>query len=814
MGRSIRWLHISDMHFCSPRMGESFTPMAKALFKEALPETQSELEGPPDFIFFTGDAAFGHIGDARGKSIVDQFKGAAEFLKQVRTAFEPAVPAENLFIVPGNHDVNRTKVTAMSTLWLDQLAEQRSGLAAVEKLIGDAGREWRLFADRLGEYKKFVNQPALSHLQTEPNNLTYAQVREVAGIRVGIAGFNSAWSCGRDKEKTRLWMAGRWQAERLKNQLDKANADLAIALIHHPANWLVGEENPSFTRFIEREFQFQLHGHEHLGWVNEGNKHVRISAAATYQGVKYENGFNAVRLDLDTGQGRVWMKRYDDDGGGWVSRPISKFAPKGVWQLEQVGWLKALSNQNTSRLRTSVARSRPSAKPRLVKAGSRSVGVAKPALLVPLATPDLSVASVPPVNGGANRPPVMCSSTTKIWDIFLPSGDVVTTEIYVDLQPIDGLPLKSLPMHSTSVSLSSAVCSATDLTNSHPLKIESKFMEKRGLTRLEYYVQFDPPLSKPIDLIVQRRYVGAILTSREAQEYAGIVYELGEESCRHNVRYPCEHFNSLLRFSTQRRELVPKQVSLRMFDKDGNPLLQDPKKAHLTYLSTELIANLRPARGPIVTGHAVFSSHNPPVGTRFDMFWKLPDQELAPDRAGLHACRQLLLLEDIATLAHTDAICHKLIRAVARKAIAVLAKNKRPGEPALFVAMHAFESDSGTLKLTKSTPNGRKLFERPLRWGKDIVGIAFQFCSPLFFVRQNFDDMVTVPVERLNPKIKVLMSYPLLWPNASGHPVGVLSLGSTHDRRGLSHAATSADLAGELAVSIQKEWEKAAKILF
>ena len=37
----------------------------------------------------------------------DQYEGAGKFLESVRTAFKREVPGSRVFIVPGNHDVDR-----------------------------------------------------------------------------------------------------------------------------------------------------------------------------------------------------------------------------------------------------------------------------------------------------------------------------------------------------------------------------------------------------------------------------------------------------------------------------------------------------------------------------------------------------------------------------------------------------------------------------------------------------------------------------------------------------------------------------------
>jgi predicted MPP superfamily phosphohydrolase len=212
----------------------------------------------PDLIFFTGDAAYGQVGSKRGELIADQFREAHDFLEKVRTAFSPEVEQRNVFLVPGNHDVNRTCIAESETFWL----EQAQSLDKIERLVQSADISWQRILERLNDYESFLDNYGYDHLLTGRERLIYADAREVAGVRIGIAGFNSAWSstgAGRS-EKGKLWMAGRFQLETLLQALPPN--DFAIALMHHPSNWLVSEEDPDFDRDLKHEFPFVLHGHE------------------------------------------------------------------------------------------------------------------------------------------------------------------------------------------------------------------------------------------------------------------------------------------------------------------------------------------------------------------------------------------------------------------------------------------------------------------------------------------------------------------------------------------------------------------------
>ena len=226
MGLTVTWLHLSDLHACQARTGWDAHRIVKDLLKD-LKHMQDRHGLRPDLIFFTGDAAFGNIGSGPGEKLAEQFGEVAGFLEKVRTVFEPEVPRENIFLVPGNHDVARDLVTPDQTEWLDS----KANADRVADLISAGGVQWRRYMERLEEYRKFLEANGYSHLLTDPLRLAYCVIREVNGLSIGVAGLNSVWSSGRDGEKGKLWMGGRFQIGRLEPGLEDAKLRMRLPTI-------------------------------------------------------------------------------------------------------------------------------------------------------------------------------------------------------------------------------------------------------------------------------------------------------------------------------------------------------------------------------------------------------------------------------------------------------------------------------------------------------------------------------------------------------------------------------------------------------
>ena len=250
---TITWLHLSDLHACNPRHGWDARRVTDTLVAD-LRGLQRDHGLRPDLLFFTGDAAFGQIGGEGEKTVGGQLETFGAFLDAVRGAFDPEISLENVFMVPGNHDVDRSLVGDDQTEWLDV----QESLEPVNAVIHKGGIQRRRYMERLGAYRSFLENRGFDHLldpeldgttHADPSRLIYSVVRRVDGLRIGIAGFNTAWSCCRNGERGRLWMAGRWQQETLRPGLYGADLFRISAGPWNPAEpWVESRGSLGFTR--------------------------------------------------------------------------------------------------------------------------------------------------------------------------------------------------------------------------------------------------------------------------------------------------------------------------------------------------------------------------------------------------------------------------------------------------------------------------------------------------------------------------------------------------------------------------------------
>jgi hypothetical protein len=153
---------------------------------------------------------------------------------------------------------------------------------------------------------------------------------EVSGSSVCIIGLNSAWLCGTNKNDSGEVddygniVAGEMQLEIALH--DAPKSDVVIGILHHPFHWLALkngiDDRIKIRNRLMNECHLILHGHEHEPAVcvqssTYGNS-VIIPCGSTYDrrdpaNAMYANGYNLCTVNLNDGQGRVFLRRFDGD---------------------------------------------------------------------------------------------------------------------------------------------------------------------------------------------------------------------------------------------------------------------------------------------------------------------------------------------------------------------------------------------------------------------------------------------------------------------------------------------------------------------
>lgn len=337
MDRTLTWLHLSDFPFGPSRLGQGSGSFADALLHD-LENLASRNGLCPDFVFCTGDVALGHL-HGPSRSEFDQLQGLFDSVRQIFN-----LPRDHVFLVPGNHDVDRRGVLDTG-LGIPRAAER------MPWHVDDV--EPRVFArgmQGLRQYREFLEHNGYSHLLQAPDDLTFSALRQVRGLRVGIVGLNSAWPCGVDCKRGTIRSGADKQALTCLDQLRRHNPDLCVALMHHPTSWLQEREAVSLEATLDAECAFFLHGHDHDSWASiRPGGCCRISNASVHSPDGAGQSYNVVRISPDSRQGEAWLRRYRD--GAWTS-VTGAGAGTGhgeSWPLHNLTWRERRSTSRAIR---------------------------------------------------------------------------------------------------------------------------------------------------------------------------------------------------------------------------------------------------------------------------------------------------------------------------------------------------------------------------------------------------------------------------------------------------------------------------------
>jgi len=293
----ISWLHFSDFHIRAENTVDQSIIQEEFLrdLDRQLTENNTELT----FIFFTGDVAF--------SASQKEYEIAIKFFDEL--CDRTNVDKKNLFIIPGNHDVNRYKVSKL-------LDDSRMELKTREEIRGILTDNQMLqkYLLRFDNYSKFISELYGTNFEMGPENYFSAEMRTIDDIRFGIIGLNSVWaSYGGRHDSNNIYIS--------EIQLGKAltkvqDSSIRIVLLHHPLSWLFEEDQADIENLLFTHSNIILHGHLHrpdFQIINSiRGQQVVIPAGAIYTGRRISNSYNVTSLDFSTKQIRVAPRRYYD----------------------------------------------------------------------------------------------------------------------------------------------------------------------------------------------------------------------------------------------------------------------------------------------------------------------------------------------------------------------------------------------------------------------------------------------------------------------------------------------------------------------
>ncbi len=318
----ITWLHISDLHLRNSRAYDA-NVVLKALLRD-VGERIAQDGLRPDFVAVTGDLVFS------GKPAeYELVRGFFDELLRVT-----GLDKGRLFLVPGNHDVDRGLITRGAQAIGDGLTDRDS---ANDVLATPADRQ--LMMARFQGYRAFVNDYMAGHLLFDDERYFYVRSLDLAGLRIAIMGLNSAWVSASVEDRAKGLLIGERQARAALDAADEAGAVVKIALLHHPLDWLREFDQNDSGAMLADGCHFILHGHLHHTAATQlttpDGAATILTGGACYETRQYANTYNWVQLNLADGNGMVTLRRYSDARGGFWAKDTLTYrnVPDGAYRF-------------------------------------------------------------------------------------------------------------------------------------------------------------------------------------------------------------------------------------------------------------------------------------------------------------------------------------------------------------------------------------------------------------------------------------------------------------------------------------------------
>lgn len=323
----LTWLHISDWH------QEGKISSAKVVCDELVKDISNRAKISTDletidFIIFSGDVAQ----TGKSEQYDDPFK---RFFIPILEASK--ISPEFLFIVPGNHDLDRGAIHPDIPKTMRSNAEVDSWWDENEK------------RSRILQPFQTFNDFKRNLLGQTPTEYAETRLWKIDQKKIALLGINSAWMCGRHKDEDgividqgNLCIAEPQIYEPLKQI---SEADIKIAVLHHPLDWLTPFDLSRVELHLKKNCRFILHGHGHKPGVSANKDtfgyHIAIPAGACYDrrnptDSAYVFSYNYVHLDFDKDEGVVFLRRWSEKNRTWW-KDDETYPPDGMFSFSILG---------------------------------------------------------------------------------------------------------------------------------------------------------------------------------------------------------------------------------------------------------------------------------------------------------------------------------------------------------------------------------------------------------------------------------------------------------------------------------------------
>lgn len=342
------WLHLSDIHFGH---GDKQHGWDQQLVITKLLEDinhRSEYNIPNlNCVFVTGDIAFS--GATRSKKEYEQANAWLTALTQ-----SLALRKQDLYLVPGNHDVQRNIHNKNSNA-RRLIQELREGRESIDVALASRNDK-KFLVNRLKNYLNFSLEFGPADRSIE--QLYWVHTIDIPfGLSIRIAGLNTALLCQDDKDEQKLFLGKEQLSNTFQPGIGKSN-EIAITLTHHPLEWL--RDSQDVSKWIRSESDIHLSGHVHIANSEElrrgsGTNFIHVVSGAVHNerqqiGVPEGHGYSYGSIQMNEKDGAlfllIWPRRWSSENTDFRVdvEKVPKRQDYAIHSLNKYGQVQASSS--------------------------------------------------------------------------------------------------------------------------------------------------------------------------------------------------------------------------------------------------------------------------------------------------------------------------------------------------------------------------------------------------------------------------------------------------------------------------------------
>lgn len=283
------FVHLSDIHFGQERdeRVHIHEDVKQQLIIDAAEVVKTLPGATAHAILVTGDIAF--------SGTQPQYAAAGAWLDDLALAVGCEI--FRIQIIPGNHDLDRNKLSLSAAHLLDII--RSGGATEYEKILANDHDRAALFA-RFEDFGRFCEAYDCP-LDLEGRYSTNLHVELAPGRAIRFVRMNSSLLCSGDETdaEPELMVGAR------QFIVPRAVGEETIVLIHHPLSWF--KDNEDATRYLRSRVRVLISGHEHdpkvhVEPVEAGSDFLMLAAGATVpfkSNDTYTFTYNVIEFDWD-----------------------------------------------------------------------------------------------------------------------------------------------------------------------------------------------------------------------------------------------------------------------------------------------------------------------------------------------------------------------------------------------------------------------------------------------------------------------------------------------------------------------------------